>query len=346
MRNFQKITSIRLYCTKPQRPVAKSIYFSKCTDIFTNLALEDWLYKNRDFTNHHLLMLWRNQPCVVVGRHQNPWLECNFASLPTMGVELARRNSGGGTVYHDIDNLNLTFFTGRSEYSRRRNLQLISSALKHSFDISSEINKREDLCINDHKISGTASKLGRLTAYHHCTLLVNSNKDNLSLALKNTLGNVKTNATVSVKSKIMNLSEIKLGMSVDEVMEAIVEEYGQNVQVIESIDEANYPGVTEIRNTFKSNQWKYEKTPKFTIYRDLFDIVEAFLVIEQGKIVNGGIETKDLSLNMESNNLRDLSGLFNEMMGKNFTKEVLDEFEMVVCELRHNEICKNIIVNR
>lgn len=130
MRLLPKIISKtdRYYCTKSQRTVAKSIFFSKCTNIFTNLALEDWLYKNRDLSNHHLLMLWRNDPCVVIGRHQNPWLECNFATLPSIGqgVKLARRNSGGGTVYHDMENLNLTFFTGREEYSRRRNLEVIS----------------------------------------------------------------------------------------------------------------------------------------------------------------------------------------------------------------------------
>lgn len=106
--------------------VAKSVYISKCTNIFTNLALEDWLYTNRDFTNHQLLMLWRNEPCVVIGRHQNPWLECNFPVLPNLGAHLARRNSGGGTVYHDMENLNLTFFTARHDYCRRKNLELIA----------------------------------------------------------------------------------------------------------------------------------------------------------------------------------------------------------------------------
>lgn len=56
----------------PDEEIKKSVFLSQSHDIFTNLALEDWLYRNFDFTTHHVLMLWTNDPCVVVGRHQNP----------------------------------------------------------------------------------------------------------------------------------------------------------------------------------------------------------------------------------------------------------------------------------
>lgn len=58
----------------PDDDIQKSVFISQSHDIFTNLAFEDWLYRNFDFTKHHVLMLWSNDPCVVVGRHQNPWV--------------------------------------------------------------------------------------------------------------------------------------------------------------------------------------------------------------------------------------------------------------------------------
>ncbi|KAJ4430121.1 hypothetical protein ANN_22331 [Periplaneta americana] len=167
----------------------KSVFISQSSDIFTNLALEDWLYRNFDFTNHHILLLWRNSPTVVIGRHQNPWLEANTALLSEHGIEIARRNSGGGTVYHDKGNLNLTFFTPREAYNRKNNLELISRALFREWGLKTEISPREDIVVNGNykvrgqQISGTASKLGRPNAYHHCTLLVDVNKVNLSQAL-------------------------------------------------------------------------------------------------------------------------------------------------------------------
>lgn len=134
--------------------IKKSVFISQSHDIYSNLALEDWLYKNFDFTNHHVLMLWQNDPCVVIGRHQNPWLEANVNNLTEQGVQLARRNSGGGTVYHDRGNLNLTFFTSRERYNRKYNLELISRALFRKYGLKSSISPREDLtCRENYKVS-------------------------------------------------------------------------------------------------------------------------------------------------------------------------------------------------
>lgn len=134
--------------------ISKSVFISQSNDIFTNLALEDWLYKNFDFSNHHVMLLWVNSPCVVIGRHQNPWLEANCGYLSERGMQLARRNSGGGTVYHDNGNLNLTFFTPREQYNRRRNLEMMSTALNREWGLKSEITKKEDIIVDgNYKVS-------------------------------------------------------------------------------------------------------------------------------------------------------------------------------------------------
>ena len=91
----------------------RTVFISQSSDVFANLALEDWLYKNWSFERRNVLLLWRNSPCVVIGRHQNPQVEANLSYLESAGVPLARRGSGGGAVYHDHGNLNCTFFTTR-----------------------------------------------------------------------------------------------------------------------------------------------------------------------------------------------------------------------------------------
>lgn len=135
--------------------IKKSVFISQSKDIFLNLALEDWLYRNYDFKNHHILMLWQNDPCVVIGRHQNPWLEANVPELPNItefGVKLARRNSGGGTVYHDNGNLNLTFFTLRERYNLKYNLEIICRSLFRNYNLTLQITKRNDLTFSDYKV--------------------------------------------------------------------------------------------------------------------------------------------------------------------------------------------------
>lgn len=170
---------------KNEDEIKKSVLISQSNDIFTNLALEDWYYRNYDFNNHHILLLWKNNPCVVIGRHQNPWLEANCRAINENKISLSRRNSGGGTVYHDLENLNLSFFTQKSRYNRRYNLEIITRALYREFMIETFINKRDDIVTGDDlKVSGTAAKLGRATAYHHCTLLGNADKTKLAFALQ------------------------------------------------------------------------------------------------------------------------------------------------------------------
>lgn len=146
----------RSLTTQNERDIKKSVFISQSKDIYTNLALEDWLYRNFDFRHHHVLMLWQNDPCVVIGRHQNPWLEANVPHLPAItadGVKFARRNSGGGTVYHDLGNLNLTFFAPRERYDRKYNLNLVSRSLFREYGMSVDVSPREDLTVRDHKVA-------------------------------------------------------------------------------------------------------------------------------------------------------------------------------------------------
>ncbi|XP_006608495.1 lipoyltransferase 1, mitochondrial isoform X2 [Apis dorsata] len=280
-------TSFNVKQDDPNNSIKKSVFISQSTDIFTNLALEDWFYKNYDFKNHHILFLWRNNPCVVIGRHQNPWIEHNSQLAEKRGIVLARRNSGGGTVYHDIGNLNLSFFTPRERYNRKYNLEIITRALYREWGIEAEVNKREDIVVEGKcKISGTAAKLGRPNAYHHCTLLVNVNKTALYLALEEKKDGIETNATVSTRSPIKNLIDINCHIQMDKLITAIGWEYlrtkalvledgGQDlIQCQKGFQYINptedwFPGLNKLISEFRSWEWNYGKTPKFTVTRVL-----------------------------------------------------------------------------
>uniref|UniRef100_A0A182WZY6 BPL/LPL catalytic domain-containing protein n=1 Tax=Anopheles quadriannulatus TaxID=34691 RepID=A0A182WZY6_ANOQN len=270
----------------PDAEVRKSVFISQSNDVFTNLALEDWIYRNFDLTHHHILMLWINKPSVVIGRHQNPFSETNVSALARNGIELARRNSGGGAVYHDLGNLNCTFFMPRARYDRKYNLTLLTRALYREYGINAELSARDDIVLLGKKISGTAAKLGQPNAYHHCTLLVNSNKLHLGASLEKDNVEITSKATASIPSPIKNLVDVNRTVNIQQLLSAIGYEFlrtpatqltdggrellmkQRGFQLINPTDKW-FPGITELRENFASWDWRFGKTPNFSVQKTI-----------------------------------------------------------------------------
>ncbi|XP_076654704.1 lipoyltransferase 1 isoform X2 [Halictus rubicundus] len=333
------------------KSIKKSVFISQSTDVFTNLALEDWFYRNDNFATHHMLLLWRNDPCVVIGRHQNPWVEHNAQLAEKRGIVLARRNSGGGTVYHDTGNLNLTFFTPRERYNRKYNLGIITRALYREWGVKADINKREDIVVEGNykvsfNVSGTAAKLGRPNAYHHCTLLVNVNKSALSLALETKQNGIETNATVSTRSPVKNLIDVNSHICMDKLINAIGWEYlrtkplvledgGQDfIQQQKGFQFINptedwFPGLNELVSEFRSWDWNYGKTPEFSVTREL-DLVTQDSKVHRFELTleirSGIIEEIKMRLpaGMVSNNFNQDASVISNLRGTRYDHEITE----------------------
>ncbi|XP_038075202.1 lipoyltransferase 1, mitochondrial-like isoform X2 [Patiria miniata] len=293
------ISSNRRYCHAIQRGV---VYESVSSDVFTNLAFEDWVYNNLDLSTTNLLLLWRNDPCVVIGRHQNPWAECQLRQLWGSNVKLARRRSGGGTVYHDLGNLNCTFFTDRKRYNRKENLELITNALRSTWPgLDVTVSCRDDILLdNFFKVSGSSAKLGRQIAYHHCTLLHSVNTPELKSLLHSKKEGLTNRATQSVESAVKNLSDVEPSVRHSSLVDVIAEKfysqyqplYENKVYPVDPSSEVDWPGVLSSREELGSWNWVYGKTPQFSVQRSHTD-VSVLVHVHHARILGVVIQALD-----------------------------------------------------
>ena len=124
------------------------------TDAWFNLAAEEYLLKN---FSDDIFMLWQNEPSVIIGKHQNVWDEINRNYIQKKHIKVVRRYSGGGAVYHDSGNLNITFIQNSKELaSGIFTARLI--AFLATFGIRAEADERQALTIDGLKISGSAQR--------------------------------------------------------------------------------------------------------------------------------------------------------------------------------------------
>ena len=123
-------------------------------------------------------MLYRNTPCVVIGRNQNPWTEVNLGKLTAAGqhVQLVRRRSGGGAVYHDAGNANWSVHVPTAVFDRDQHALMVARALQRLGVASARVNERHDIVVagkdHEYKVSGSAYKLTKRRALHHGTCLL------------------------------------------------------------------------------------------------------------------------------------------------------------------------------
>lgn len=232
------------------------IFESDGFDPYANLAMEKYLM---DITpaGTCLLYLWQNQNTVVIGRNQNPWLECRTTLLAQEGGRLARRLSGGGAVFHDLGNLNFTFIMAKEDYDLDKQLSVIQKACQLA-GICAEKSGRNDLLADGRKFSGNAFYQNSTHAYHHGTLMVHVDRDKLGRYLSPPKAKLEAKGVTSVRSRVVNLSELASGLTVEAMKQhmraAFCQVYGMAAAPV-TLTDADTAAIDALRAEYGT--WEY-----------------------------------------------------------------------------------------
>lgn len=206
----------------------KEIYSIVTTEdnVFRNLAYETELmnYVSEKFEQEHktiaILFLWQNDNTIVIGKHQNPYRECNLDFVKSNNIKIARRITGGGAVYHDKGNLNFSFIQTKDIYDKNLNFQIIKNAL-NDLGIVAEVSGRNDILVNGKKFSGNAFYETKNCGLHHGTILINSSGEIISKCLTPNEYKLKSKGVKSVKSRVINLKEVAPNVTIEEIKASI-----------------------------------------------------------------------------------------------------------------------------
>ena len=240
-------------------------FIGSCTDPHRNLALEEYL-TDTVAEDTCVLYLWQNRHTVVIGRNQNAWQECRTTELEHDGGTLARRLSGGGAVYHDMGNLNFTFSLRSQDYDLRRQQSVIVEACQ-SLGIPAEISGRNDILTNGCKFSGNSFYSHNGCSFHNGTLLVSVDLANLGKYLTPSHAKLESKGVASVRSRVINLTEIKPDLTIERLARAMVAAfeavYGLTARELHETD-LDAVEIERRYQRFHSYEWVYGKSVPFS----------------------------------------------------------------------------------
>lgn len=293
------------------------------TSPYHNLAVEEYLLQQ---TTDSVFMLWQNDNTIVIGRHQNTAAEINQEYVDNHRVNVVRRLTGGGAVFHDTGNLNFTFIQnvepGKKEIDFLKYLQPIVNALQ-SLGVPVAFSGRNDLVINGQKISGNAMTFFGNRVLEHGTLLFSSQMSDLANALKADPDKFIDKAVKSVRSRVTNISDhLPHPMTVlefrDYLMDYIMKDNQlSGIQNLTKEEEAIVNRLMEEK--YQTWEWNYGKSPEYSMNKKIRTkggTVQVIADIRDGHL-------RDLQFYGDFFGEKDPQELINQLIGLRLDKATL-----------------------
>ncbi|MDF2674153.1 MAG: lplJ [Clostridiales bacterium] len=292
---------------------------NNCTDPYFNLAAEEFILKKK---SDECFMLWRNKPCIVIGKNQNTLSEINIDYVKEKDITIVRRLSGGGAVFHDLGNLNFTFIVNDKEDSFtnfKKFTQPIIEVLKR-LNVHAEFSGRNDLTIEGKKFSGNAQYNYKNRVLHHGTLLFSSDMTNLSGALKVKPIKFEGKGVKSVGSRVTNISQhLTEPLGIIEFKDLIMNYimYSNKGQAFYEFTENDLNTINKMKNDkYSTWDWNFGSSPKYSF-------------TNHKKYLGGNVE---FNLNVEKGIIKEIR-LFGDFFGKCDVSEI----EKSLTGIKHSE---------
>ncbi|MFY9285257.1 MAG: lipoate--protein ligase [Tissierellaceae bacterium] len=292
-----------------------------------NLAFEEYCFKYLPRDEDYLL-LWINSPAIIIGKNQNTIEEVNSEYIKMKGIQVVRRITGGGAVYHDLGNLNFSIITnaeGSKIDFKKYNISILEALIK--LGVKCELSGRNDITIEGKKFSGIAQSIWKDRVLNHGTLLFNTELDVLNNALNVKKDKIESKGVKSVKSRVTNVKDhLNVDVDIEEFREILARSILNTDDVEAKTLKLNEEQLQEIDKLFQEKystwEWNYGSSPPFNYknYRRFpFGSVEVRLEVKHGSI-------SECKIYGDFFGTEDISILEKRLIGQKYEKEGLGKF--------------------
>ncbi|MEI4780189.1 lipoate--protein ligase [Streptococcus pasteurianus] len=239
-----------------------------------NVALEAYAFREL-LAEDELFILWINEPTIVIGKHQNAIEEINKTYTDEHGIHVVRRLSGGGAVYHDLNNLNYTIISNKSQegaFDFKTFSQPVIETLA-DLGVTATFTGRNDLEIDGKKFCGNAQAYYKGRMMHHGCLLFDVDMTVLGNALQVSKDKIESKGVKSVRARVTNvLDELPEKMTVEafsnQLLNKMKESYPDMTEYVFSDDDLkNIQALAD--QQFGTWDWTYGEAPEYTIKRSV-----------------------------------------------------------------------------
>lgn len=239
-----------------------------------NIALEAYAFKELQGEDE-IFILWINEPAIIIGKHQNAVQEINKEYTDAHGIHVVRRLSGGGAVYHDLNNLNYTIISNKSEegaFDFKTFSQPVIETLA-DLGVTAEFTGRNDLEIDGKKFCGNAQAYYKGRMMHHGCLLFDVDMTVLGNALKVSKDKIESKGIKSVRARVTNIlnelpEKITVNEFADKILDKMKEHYPDMTEYV--LSEAELSKIQKsCDEQFSTWDWNYGKAPEYTVERSV-----------------------------------------------------------------------------
>ncbi len=305
------------------------------TNPYFNLAAEEYFLRN---SREDVLMLWQNEPSVVVGKHQNVMAEVNMDFVRENNIPVLRRISGGGTVYHDLGNINLTQISASRKVDQLIDFRKFTQpaiGFLRQFGLEASFEGKNNLSVNGKKFSGNSAHVFKNRVMHHGTFLYNTDLDRLEKVMHHGNSHITDKSIKSIRATVENIAVYLENPVTTETfmkrLELFLKDYYHMSTTVNITPEEQQAIEKLVEEKYTRWEWNVGYSPKYSIRQEQdteYGKFNVTLKVKEGKIADIQLLLEGKQLEKTEQKLlgqkHDKTDLWKILAGDHFSEVIIN----------------------